>query len=139
MVVSLAKSIRPRSCYPQFTIEIFKRWHSTHIPVFPPARPFPHYILAPFPGSRTVNVNTSIEPIEQKMSINLRLDQHQINEKYHEIVLDVFIREPLASWTLRKSDAFTKRSVVGTGVSCVESRKREAAVDTDRHYLGADY
>ncbi len=32
---------------------------------------------------------------------NLRLDEHQIDEEHHKVVLHIFVRKPLASRTLR--------------------------------------
>jgi len=67
------------------------------------------------------------------MSIYLGLNQNQVNEKHHKIVLDVFIRETFAAWTLCKTDAFAEGTVVGAGVGRVKGWKREAAMDADGH------
>jgi hypothetical protein len=63
----------------------------------------------------------------------LRLYKNQINEQNHKIMLDVFVGEAFASWTLRETDAFSQRLVVGFAVSGVEIGNRVAALDADGH------
>ena len=65
------------------------------------------------------------------MSVHLRLDEDHVDEQHHEVVLDVFIREALASWALREADAATEGSVVRAGVLGVETVDRERAFDAD--------
>ena len=52
-------------------------------------------------------------------------------------MLHVFIREPLAAWTLRQSDAFPKRAVVRFAVRCVECFDGVAAGYADWHWSGS--
>jgi hypothetical protein len=49
----------------------------------------------------------------------LRLDKDEINEDHDEIMLDVFVREPLAARTLRKTHSFAQGSVIGATVCAV--------------------
>ena len=60
------------------------------------------------------------------MLTHLRLDQHKIDEQNDEIVLDIFIREPLASWALCQSHAFSKSLVIGFAVRRVQSLNGKA-------------
>lgn len=64
---------------------------------------------------------------------DLRLDQHQIDEEHHEVVLDVFVREALAARTLRQPHAFAETAVVGFAVFVVEPLHGVAAFDADGH------
>ena len=63
----------------------------------------------------------------------MRLDQNQINEQHHKVVLDVLVGELLAAWALRQAHAFAQRPVVGFRVLCVQRLHGVAALDTDGH------
>lgn len=49
----------------------------------------------------------------------LRLDKNEINEDHNEIVLDVFVREPLAARTLRQTHTFTQGTVISATICTV--------------------
>ena len=66
---------------------------------------------------------------------DLRFDQNKIDEQDDEIMFDIFVRESLAARTLRKTDSFTQRSIVGFAVSRVQIRELIAAFYTDWHCL----
>ena len=76
-----------------------------------------------------------ISPLE--VGSHLRLYQHQIDEKHDKIMLDVFIREALATWTLCQSHAFAERAVIGFAVFGVERFDGVAAFDADGHWCRA--
>ena len=49
----------------------------------------------------------------------LRLDKDEINEDHDEIMFDVFVREPLATRTLRQTHPFTQGTIIGAAVCAV--------------------
>lgn len=55
---------------------------------------------------------------------HLRLDQNQVDEEHHKIMLDVFVGKSLASGTLRETHALAERAVIGLAVACVERLDR---------------
>lgn len=63
----------------------------------------------------------------------MRLDEDEIDEQDHKVMLDVFVGEELAFGTLGKAHAFAECSIVGFGVCCVQRGERIAAFDTDGH------
>lgn len=63
---------------------------------------------------------TCIESVEKKMSINLGLDQDQINEKHHIVMFDIFVCKSFAVGALSQSNTFTKTSIISPTVDCVE-------------------
>jgi hypothetical protein len=64
----------------------------------------------------------------------LRLDQHQIDEQHHEVVLDILVCEALAARTLRQSHALPKCSIISLAVGMVEGVDGKSAFDTYRHW-----
>jgi hypothetical protein len=66
----------------------------------------------------------------------LRLYQDQINEQDHKIMLDVFVGEAIAVWTLRKTDAFAQRPIICFRVFRVEGFDWVPAFYADRHCIG---
>ena len=46
----------------------------------------------------------------------LWLDQHQIDEQHDEIMLDIFVGEAFAAWTLCKPHTFSESLVVGLAI-----------------------
>jgi hypothetical protein len=67
------------------------------------------------------------------MPIYLRLDQHQVYEQHHEVMLHVFIREFLALWALCQAYTLSERAIVGFRVRGVEGAHRGAAGYAYRH------
>lgn len=63
----------------------------------------------------------------------LRLDQDQINEQHDKVMLDVLVREALATRALRQAHALAKGVVVRLAVRCVEMRDRVRAFDANGH------
>ncbi|KAI5300011.1 alpha-1,2-mannosyltransferase (Kre5) [Ascosphaera pollenicola] len=78
-------------------------------------------------------VSTQQIRCERGTETHLRLDQNQINEQNHKVMLDVLIRELLAARTLRQSHALAQRAVIGFAVRRVEVRDGEAAFDAYWH------
>lgn len=64
---------------------------------------------------------------------HLRLDQHQVDEQHDVVMLNVFIGEALAIWTLCQSDTFAERPIIGFAVGCVEVWYGVRAGDAERH------
>lgn len=50
----------------------------------------------------------------------LRFDQYQIDEEDNIIMLNIFIGESLAVWTLREAYTLAKCSIISFAVRCVE-------------------
>lgn len=65
-------------------------------------------------------VAVRLQPIEQKMSVYLRLDQDKVNKQHDEIVLDVFVCKVLALGALREPHPFAGRAVICSAVAGVE-------------------
>lgn len=63
----------------------------------------------------------------------LRLDQDEVDEQHDKIMLDVFVSEPLASWTLCQPDALSQGAIVGFAVGSVERPQRISALNAYRH------
>lgn len=61
------------------------------------------------------------------------LDQHQIDEQHDEIMLNVFVGEAFAAWTLCEPHTFAESLVVGFAVCGVERVDWIATLDTDWH------
>ena len=70
---------------------------------------------------------------EKDETTHLRLNQDEINEQDHKVVLDIFVREPLATRTLRQTHTLAQRAVVGLAVGRVQVRELVAALYTDWH------
>jgi len=51
---------------------------------------------------------SSVAWTEGFLITHLRLDQHKVDEQYHEVMLDVFVGELLAVGALRQTHAFPK-------------------------------
>jgi hypothetical protein len=66
---------------------------------------------------------------------HLRLDQHEVDEQHHEIMLDVFVRELVAPRALRQPHAFAERSVVRFRVFRVQCLHRVPAFDAYGHCI----
>jgi hypothetical protein len=56
------------------------------------------------------------------VSVYLRLNQDQVNEEHYEIVLDIFVGEPLAPRALRQTHALAERTVICLAVCRIEMR-----------------
>lgn len=69
------------------------------------------------------------------MPIDLWLDQDQVYEEDHKIMLDVFVGKAPASRALCKSDAFAERPVVGFAVACIKLVHWKAALNADWHHI----
>lgn len=67
----------------------------------------------------------------------LRLDQDQVNEQHHEVMLDILVGELLAARTLCESHAFSQRAVVRLRVLSIESLDGVAALYADGHSCAA--
>lgn len=63
----------------------------------------------------------------------LRLDQDEIDEQNHKIMLDVLVGEALTIGTLSQADSFPQRAVVGLAVDGVQVFHRSAAGDAYWH------
>lgn len=63
----------------------------------------------------------------------LRLDQHQVDEQHHEVVLDVFVGEALAPRALRQPHALAQRPVIRCAVGVVQLLDRIRALDAYWH------
>lgn len=53
----------------------------------------------------------------------LRLDQDQVYEQHHEVVLDILVGKLLTARALCQADAFSQRAIVGfrvLGVQCFD-------------------
>lgn len=69
----------------------------------------------------------------QDCSTYLWLDQHQINEQHDEIMLDIFVGEAFAAWTLRETHTFAESLVIGFAVCSIKCADWVATLDADRH------
>lgn len=63
----------------------------------------------------------------------LWLNQHQVDEQHDEIMLDVFVGEAFAAWTLRETHTFAESLVVGFAVCGIKRTDWIATLDTDWH------
>lgn len=61
------------------------------------------------------------------------LDQHQIDEKHDEVMLDIFVGEAFAAWALCETHAFAESLVVGFAVGSIKCADWIATLDTDWH------
>jgi hypothetical protein len=68
----------------------------------------------------------------------LRLDQDQINEQHHKVMLDIFVCEALAARALRQAHALAQGTVIGLGVGGVQCVHWEAAFYAYRHWTAGD-
>lgn len=75
----------------------------------------------------------SRQPSNGAQYTHLRLDQYQVNEEHHEVMLDVFVREQLAARALREAHALAQRPVVRLAVRRVQRLDRIAALYADDH------
>jgi hypothetical protein len=64
---------------------------------------------------------------------HLRFDQHQIDEQYHMVMLDIFVGEAFALWALRQPNALAETSVIGFAVGCVQGRHWRGTCYADGH------
>jgi hypothetical protein len=78
------------------------------------------------------NIQTDARP---RPLTHLRLDQHEVDEQHHEIMLDVFIRELVAPRALRQPHAFAERPVVRFRVFRVQCFHRVPAFDAYGHCI----
>jgi hypothetical protein len=65
-------------------------------------------------------VSTSIFPMLEKVKPHLRFDQHQIDEKYNEIMLDIFVGESFTLRALSQSDTFAETSIISFTVRRIQ-------------------
>ena len=65
----------------------------------------------------------------------LWLNQHQVDEQHDEIMLDVFVGEAFAAWTLCEPHAFAESLVVGFAVCGVQRTDWIATLDADWHCM----
>jgi hypothetical protein len=63
----------------------------------------------------------------------LRLDQDQVDEQHHKVVLDILVRETFAARALRQTHSLSQRTVIGLAVRMVERVDGKPAFDTDWH------
>lgn len=85
-------------------------------------RAYSHTIVFPSiplssPQTIETQQKTRVRPDKKLMSqptTNLRFYQHKINKQYHEVMLNIFIRKPLAPGTLRQSHVSTTPSLLPT-------------------------
>lgn len=64
---------------------------------------------------------------------HLRLDQDQVNEQDHKVMLNIFVGESFAIGALRQAYPFTKRTIIRLAVNSVEVFDGSAAGDAYRH------
>lgn len=68
-----------------------------------------------------MTVHLNIRKVDNSvLGTYLRLDQDQVNENNHEIILDVLVGESLAARALRQAHAFAQGSVIGAAVGAIE-------------------
>lgn len=67
------------------------------------------------------------------MSVDLGLDQNEIYEQYDKVMLNVFVGEAFAAWTLCQSHAFAKGSIICFAVGRVKLVHWEATFYTYGH------
>ena len=65
----------------------------------------------------------------------LWLDQHQIDEQYDKIMLDVFVGEAFAAWTLCEPHTFAESLVVSFAVCGIQRTDWVPTLDTDWHCI----
>ena len=63
----------------------------------------------------------------------LRLNQHKVNKQDDEIMLDVFVGEPMTMSALREADPFAERAVIGFAVGRIEILDGSRAGDAYWH------
>lgn len=63
----------------------------------------------------------------------LGLDQDQVNEEDHKVMLDIFIRKPLTLRTLCQAHTLAQRLVISFAVCCIQVAHGKPAFDTYRH------
>ena len=73
------------------------------------------------------------DTVEEQVPIDLRLDQDEVYEEHHEVVLYIFVGEALAARALRQADALAQRPVIGLAVRAVEEVDGEPTFYADRH------
>jgi len=69
------------------------------------------------------------------MSVDLRLDQHQVDKQHHKVMFNVFISESFASRTLCETHTLSQRYIVGLAVFSVERVHRISAFDANGHCI----
>lgn len=57
---------------------------------------------------------------EKNRSSYLRFDQNEIDKEHYEIMLDIFIGEPLTARALCQTYTFSERTVIGFAIGRVE-------------------
>ena len=76
------------------------RWdHVSHYCVFQIPLLIPIAFQTTLTGSTYIKPQPSLmfpQPIKQQVPVHLRFYQHEVDEKHHEIMFDVFVREFLA-------------------------------------------
>lgn len=70
------------------------------------------------------------------MPIDLRLDQNQIYEQHHEVMLHILVTEAPAVLAYRESHAMAGRAVVSAGVLGVEGLDGITTFNADWHRTG---
>lgn len=77
----------------------------------------------------------SHQRIVQQMPVNLRLDQDQIDEYDHEVMLDIFIAEMPTILAYRQSHALAAGRFICALVFGVKSLDGKATFYTNRHLM----
>ncbi len=70
------------------------------------------------------------------MTVDLRLDEDEVDEEHDEVMLDVFVGEALAAGALGEADAFAGGAVVGFAVGRVELVDGVTAFYADHGMVG---
>ncbi|KAJ6262409.1 hypothetical protein Dda_3217 [Drechslerella dactyloides] len=64
----------------------------------------------------------NLQPVEQQMAVDLRLDEHEVDEEDDKVVLDVLVGKVLAARALRQAHGAARLAVVGGLRGRVEDR-----------------
>lgn len=71
--------------------------------------------------------------IVQQVPVYLRLDEHEVNEEHHEIVLDIFVAETPTVFAYCQAHPVARGLVVCAGVLCVQRLNWITAFNADGH------
>lgn len=69
----------------------------------------------------------------QQVAVDLGLDEDEVDEEHHEVVLDILVAEAPALLAHRQPDVVSARRVPGSRVLRPQRLDRVPALDADRH------
>ena len=72
------------------------------------------------PVFRAVRGIGSIESIEEKVSVDLWLDQHEVDEEHNIVMLDILVGKSLTVRTLGKANTFAQCSIVCFAIDSIK-------------------